>query len=95
MEPYRGDETWSSFRTLLGRNAERGFPRDMDLAVTAQELIQQHGPAMEVGSALDKTQRPKGHVLQPTAPTAVERWMAMQLTGLHLGCASFSGMNRT
>lgn len=28
----------------------------MDLAVSAQELIQQHSPAMEVGSALDKTQ---------------------------------------
>lgn len=56
MEPRRGDETWSSFRTLFGRNAEQGFPRDVDLAVSAQEPIQQHSPAMEVGSALDKTQ---------------------------------------
>eukprot|EP00435_Cladocopium_sp_Y103_P027957 s1218_g6.t3 len=42
------DETWSSFRTLLERNAEQGFPRDVDLAVSAQELIQLHTPAMEV-----------------------------------------------
>ena len=41
-------ETWSDFRTRLELNAGQGFPRDMDLAVSAQELIQLHRSAMEV-----------------------------------------------
>eukprot|EP00438_Fugacium_kawagutii_P015591 Skav229724 [mRNA] locus=scaffold49:372576:374408:- [translate_table: standard] len=42
------DESWSSFRGLLQQNAQQGFPREMDLAVEAQQLIQQHSPQMEV-----------------------------------------------
>ncbi|CAK9009615.1 unnamed protein product [Durusdinium trenchii] len=42
------DDSWSDFRTRLASNAERGFPRDVELAVVAQDLVQQYGDDLEV-----------------------------------------------